>query len=378
MTPSALFKCGLLLLEDGTEWPGYVFGAQSTSLGECVFHTGHTGYQEVLTDPSYRKQILVFSESQLGNQGFHEDDFESERIWASGCIARDYSDIPFHWRKQKSLHEVLKEFKIPGLFGVDTRRLVLHLREKGNLWGVISTENAEAKKLQKKISEKMSMEGLSLTSEVSTKVVYPWNKATHSLISTDLYPKKNGLRRCVVMDFGVKRQILRYLVDAGFEEVLVVPANTKATSIRELKPDALFLSNGPGDPAAETEIVGEVRALLQDFPILGICLGHQILALALDLKTFKLKFGHHGANHPVKNLLKDQVEITSQNHGFAVSARFAHAQIEITHLNLNDQTVEGFRHKKLPIRGIQFHPESGPGPLDSRDIFSEFQRGFSL
>ncbi|MDB5038870.1 MAG: Carbamoyl-phosphate synthase small chain [Bacteriovoracaceae bacterium] len=368
-------KKGVLVLSDGSLWPGYSFGAETTELGECVFHTAHSGYQEVLTDPSYRKQMLVFTSSQIGNQGFHEDDFESERIWASGCIARDYSDIPVHFRKQKSLDEVLKENKVPSLFGVDTRRLVLHLRNRGNLWGALSTDGKNVKELQNRLSKIKSMEGLSLTSEVSTKVVYPWNKKTDSLIAPS-FAKKKGLRRCVVMDFGVKRQILRYLVDAGFEEVLVVPSKTSAAAIRELKPDALFLSNGPGDPAAEKEIIREVKLLLYDFPILGICLGHQILALALGLKTFKLKFGHHGANHPVKNLISDRVEITSQNHGFAVSPEKS-ADLEITHMNLNDQTIEGFRHKKYPIRAIQFHPEAGPGPLDSRQIFESFQKGFA-
>jgi carbamoyl-phosphate synthase small subunit len=376
MTSSKTNKRGILVLEDGTVWPGYSFGAKTTLSGECVFHTGHTGYQEVMTDPSYRKQILVFSTSQLGNQGFHEDDFESERIWSSGVIARDYSDISFHWRKQKSLDQTLKDFEIPGLFGVDTRRLVLHLREKGNLWGVISTETHQKKDLRKALSGTKSMVGLSLTSDVSTEIVYPWNKSTDALIDFEKKEKKRGLKRCVVMDFGVKRQILRYLVDAGFEEVMVVPAVTTARAIRELKPDALFLSNGPGDPAAEQTIVNEVKALLGEFPILGICLGHQILALAMGFKTFKLKFGHHGANHPVKNLLTNRVEITSQNHGFAVANEFQNSEIEVTHLNLNDMTVEGFRHKKWPVRAVQFHPEAGPGPLDSREIFQEFQLGF--
>lgn len=367
---------GLLVLSDGSLWRGYAFGAHAMSLGECVFQTAHFGYQEVLTDPSYRKQILVFTTSQIGNQGFCADDFESDRIWASGCIARDYSESRRHYRQEKTLDEVLKEQGVPGLYGVDTRRLVLHLREKGNLWGVLSTTSLDLQKLQDHLRSKPEMEGLSLTGEVSTRVVYPWNKGTHELIRSSKTHSSKGLRRCVVMDFGVKRQILRYLTDAGFEEVLVVPATTTAAQVRELKPDAVFLSNGPGDPAAELDIIHEVRKLLSEYPILGICLGHQILALALGMKTFKLKFGHHGANHPVKNLISNRVEITSQNHGFAVDSKNCPADIEVTHLNLNDQTVEGFRHKKFPIRAIQFHPEAGPGPLDSRDIFWSFQRGF--
>ncbi len=371
---------GVLLLSDGSVWRGYAFGAKTSLEGEAVFHTGHTGYQEILTDPSYRKQILVFTESQLGNQGFHEDDYESEKIWASGLICRDYSDNPYHWRKEASLSDVLEKNSVPGLYGVDTRRLVLHLRSQGNLWGIISTDLSEVSKLKKILKKSASMQGLSLTQEVTTKVVYPWNKHSSDLIinrKASSAGKRSGLKRCVVIDYGVKKQILRYLVDAGFEEVLVVPASTTADQVKELKPDAVLLSNGPGDPAADPKIIQEVKKMIGEFPIFGICLGHQILGLALGCETFKLKFGHHGANHPVKNLIKNKVEITSQNHGFAVKAENIQKDIEITHINLNDETIAGFRHKKYPIQAIQFHPEAGPGPLDSREIFESFQRGFA-
>jgi carbamoyl-phosphate synthase small subunit len=369
-------KSGGLLLEDGSFWKGTSFGSSSTTVGEAVFHTALSGYQEILTDPSYRKQIITFSAVQIGNQGFHSEDFESKQIWASGCLVRDYSEPLYHWRKEKSLDEVLKENKCPALSGIDTRRLILRIREKGSLWGVLSTETDDVKALKKHLGKKLSMEGLSLTKEVSTKSPYTWTEGSVPLLNTES-PDAQKSKRVVVMDFGAKHQILRYLIDSGFKEAVVVPSQTSAKDILALKPDALFLSNGPGDPAAEKEAVAEVKKLIGELPILGICLGHQILGLALGLPTFKLKFGHHGANHPVKNLRTDKVEITSQNHGFAVSSEAAakSKDIEVTHINLNDQTVEGFVHKKYPICAIQFHPESSPGPIDSTSTFKRFYEG---
>lgn len=368
---------GGLLLEDGSFWRGYTFGAKTTKVGECVFHTGHQGYQEILTDPSYCRQILIFSAPQIGNQGFAEDDFESEKIWASGTIVRDYSEAPYHWRKTKSLDEVLKSQNTPGLSGLDTRRLILHLRSRGNLWGVISTETDDSKKLERYLKTSLSMEGLSLTQEVSTAKTYRWEQASHSLLQIALkdWSGQTGYKKCVVMDFGVKRQILRYLVSAGFKEVIVVPAKTKAKEILEMKPDAVFLSNGPGDPAAERAVIEEVKKLHGLVPLFGICLGHQILGLSLGLPTFKLKFGHHAANHPVFQKRSERVEITSQNHGFAVTETTSVPGVEWTHQNLNDQTIAGLRHRGLKIYGIQFHPEAGPGPLDSVEVFKRFQSG---
>ena len=368
-------KTGALLLQDGSLWRGLSFGAKTTSLGEVVFHTALSGYQEILTDPSYRKQIITFSSVQIGNQGFHSEDFESERIWASGCLVRDYSEPLYHWRKENSLDEILKQNKTPALSGIDTRRLILHLRDNGNQWGVISTETDDSRALQKHLQKAVSMQGLSLTQEVSTSKIYRWTEGSSALLNS--VPSQAGSKRVVVMDFGVKHQILRYLIDSGFKEAIVVPARTSAREILALKADALFLSNGPGDPAAEMEIVAEVKKLIGEFPIFGICLGHQILGLALGLPTFKLKFGHHGANHPVKNLRTGKVEITSQNHGFAVSADeiAKNKEIEVTHLNLNDHTIEGFVHKKYPVCAIQFHPESAPGPIDSTSTFKQFYEG---
>lgn len=367
-----------LLLEDGSLFSGLSFGATTTKIGECVFHTAHSGYQEILTDPSYQKQILVFSLPQIGNQGVSvEEDSESAEVWASGLVVRDYSEAPFHFRKTKSLSEVLEENDCPGISGVDTRRLILHLREKGNLWGALSTDGKSKEDLRALLAQNLSMTGLSLTDEVTTHLTYRWVEASKHLMKSFAQSSGSGLKRCVVMDFGVKRQILRYLIDSGFKEVIVVPAKTKASDILSLKPDGILLSNGPGDPAADLSIIEEVRKLVKtELPILGICLGHQILGLALDLKTYKLKFGHHGSNHPVKNLITKSVEISSHNHGFAVELDEKHPALQITYRNLNDQTIEGFRHRRLPIQAIQFHPESGPGPLDSIHVFREFQKGF--
>lgn len=367
------YKKGALLLSDGSFFQGYAFGAKTTRQAEFIFHTGHSGYPEILTDPSYCRQALVFSAPQIGNQGVHEEDFESNQIWAAAAVCRDYADAPVHWKKQKSLHEFLEEFGVPGLYGVDTRRLILQLRDKGAMWGVISTESCSKAKLQRELNTEMSMQGLSLVDEVSCKQAYESQELSSDLISA---PSSQSEKTCVVMDFGVKKQILRYLKDVGFSKVHVVPAHTSAEKVLSFKPDAILLSNGPGDPSEEKEIVKEVRKLHGKAPILGICLGHQLLALSLGLETRKLKFGHHAANHPVFNRQSQRVEISSQNHGFEVLE--GSADCEFTHINLNDQSLEGFRHKKLPIKGIQFHPESSPGPIDSRQVFQElFQGSFS-
>jgi len=362
----------ILLLEDGSFFRGQAFGAKKTEIGELVFHTSHSGYQEVLTDPSYRKQIVVFTAPHIGNQGFHPDDWESKACWASGVVMRNVVDAGFHWRRRQSLQDFLSEGKTPAMVGPDTRRLVLKLRSSGNMWAVISTETDNIKELQKHFDQKLSMEGLSLVREVSTKTSYTWVTKSLSLMANHVEARSSKGGRCVVMDFGVKRQILRYLLDSGFEEVIVVPSRTSADEIISLSPDALLLSNGPGDPAAENAIIAEVQKLLGRFPIFGICLGHQILALALGLQTYKLKFGHHGANHPVKNLHRDNVEISSQNHGFAVLPSSSDQKIEMTYINLNDQSMAGFRHKSMNVCGIQFHPESSPGPIDSAKLFEYF------
>jgi carbamoyl-phosphate synthase small subunit len=369
---------GALLLSDGSFFEGYALGNPAKSFtreGEFVFHTGYTGYQEVLTDPSYCRQVIVFASPQIGNQGFHPDDFESKKIWASGCVMREYSGGSAHWRSRQSLLECLEEFGVPALEGVDTRRLVLRLRDRGCLWGVISTETSLRRELEKHLAQKATMEGMGLTSEVSTKTSYRWLTGSVPLLADRLPHTPSTLKRVVVFDFGVKRQILRYLVDVGFEEVIVVPASTTAEEVKALSPDAIVLSNGPGDPAADPRIIAEVKKLIGRYPILGICLGHQILGLALGYETYKMKFGHHAANHPVMNRSRARVELTSQNHGFAVRAPEFQSDILPTHIHLNDQSLAGFVHQKWPICGIQFHPEASPGPLDSLDVFRQLKRG---
>lgn len=368
-------RTGALLLSDGSFYLGRSFGAKKTQTGEFVFHTGYTGYQEVLSDPSYCRQVIVFASPQIGNQGFHLDDMESRSIWAAGCVVRDYFDSRSHWRKKQSLEEVLVEKAVPGLSGVDTRSLVHRLRDRGCLWGVISTETADRKKLEKYLEEPLSMEGLGLTQEVSSPTSYRWFTGSSPLLLDHLKLQASTLKRCVVWDFGVKRQILRYLVDVGFEEVIVLPAKASWEDIQALSPDALVLSNGPGDPAADPRIISEVKKAIGKLPILGICLGHQILGLALGLKTYKMKFGQHAANHPIMNLTTRRVEITSQNHGFAVEMPSTDSSLLATHIHLNDGSLAGFVHRRYPICGIQFHPEASPGPLDSLQVFRQLKVG---
>lgn len=370
-------KPAAILLESGSVYEGWALGPQATVGAEFVFHTGHTGYQEILTDPSYRRQIIVFSSPQIGNQGFHEEDFESRQIWASGCVMRNYSPAPFHWRAQKTLEDCLIEQAVPGIFGVDTRRLVLELRDKGALRGVLSTESRDRSFLEAELNKTPSMNGLSLSGEVSRQKEEIWTETSHKLLQWGR-PRRisSDLKRVAVLDLGVKQQILRYLVDVGFEEVRVFPSRTSAEEILASGADAVLISNGPGDPAAETYAIEQVKKLLGQKPLLGICLGHQILALALGMETYKLKFGHHAANHPVLNKARDFVEISSQNHGFAVKDRRQRHQDQVFHYwHLNDGSLAGFYSESLRCMGIQFHPEASPGPLDSTHIFENFKKG---
>lgn len=367
-------KKAALVLEDGSYFEGYAMGAKATALGEFVFHTAHSGYQEIVTDPSYHQQVMVFSSAHIGNQGFHSQDYESDRVWVRACVMRNYHDPKEHWRKELSFDQFLKQHNTPGIYGVDTRRLILKLRDQGCLWGVVSTETISKAKLVKMLEAKPSMQGLSLTGDVSCSKKSVWETELTALEAGRLKSFAGNRGRCVVYDLGVKYQILRYLKSIGFNEVIRMPAHSTAEELLALQPDLILLSNGPGDPAAETFVIEQVKNLMGKRPLFGICLGHQILALALGLNTTKLKFGHHAANHPVKNLKTGQVEITSQNHGFAVESIEAdHPDIELTHRHLNDQSVSGFRHKKLPVAGVQYHPESSPGPIDSLYLFEELQ-----
>ncbi len=362
----------LLVLADGTSYCGLSFGAPGTTIGEVVFNTGMTGYQEVLTDPSYRGQIVTFTYPELGNTGVNPEDEESNEPQIKGAIARNICPRPSNWRSTQSLVEYLIEHKIPGIYGIDTRALTRKIRTVGAMNGAISTEILDPTELLQKVQSAPSMAGLNLVREVTTKEVYQWSEATNP--DWEFNPSVSGDSgeqfTVVAIDFGVKKNILRRLASYGCR-VVVVPASTPPAEILNYNPDGIFLSNGPGDPSAVTEGIETTKELLKSSkPVFGICMGHQVLGLALGADTFKLKFGHRGLNQPAG--LQQQVEITSQNHGFAINADSLAAEVEITHLNLNDRTVAGLRHKSLPLFSVQYHPEASPGPHDADYLFERF------
>ncbi|MEN9232167.1 MAG: glutamine-hydrolyzing carbamoyl-phosphate synthase small subunit [Thermostichus sp. DG02_5_bins_236] len=364
----------LLVLADGTSFSGWSFGDSGTAVGEVVFNTGMTGYQEVITDPSYRGQLITFTCPELGNTGVNSLDEESARPQAKGVIARNVSRLVSSWRATSSLPEYLRQHRIPGIAGVDTRALARRLRSQGVMNGAISTEILHPQALLEQVQAAPSMQGLSLVAEVTTPQPYEWLEPTPA--DWD-YGRSQGIPvpdpplRVVTLDFGIKRNILRRLTRYGCR-VMVLPADATPEQVLSYAPDGVFLSNGPGDPAAETQAIRTAQALLQtQKPLFGICLGHQILNLALGGSTFKLKFGHRGLNHPCG--LERQVEITSQNHGFAVDADSIPSELAaISHLNLNDLTVAGIRHRQLPLFSVQYHPEASPGPHDADYLFQEF------
>ncbi|MGY2838560.1 glutamine-hydrolyzing carbamoyl-phosphate synthase small subunit [Thermostichus sp. MS-CIW-41] len=364
----------LLMLADGASFAGWSFGAPGTAVGEVVFNTGMTGYQEVITDPSYRGQIIIFTCPELGNTGVNELDEESARPQVAGIIARNVSCLASSWRATSTLPEYLQRYGIPAIAGVDTRALARRLRSQGVMNGALSTETLDPQVLLERVRQAPSMQGLSLVAEVTTPQPYEWLEPTPA--DWD-YGRSQGIPvpepplRVVALDFGVKRNILRRLTRYGCR-VMVLPANASPEQILSYNPDGIFLSNGPGDPAAETTAIRTTQALLQTGkPLFGICLGHQILSLALGGSTYKLKFGHRGLNHPCG--LDKQVEITSQNHGFAVDADSIPAdEVTISYLNLNDHTVAGIRHRHLPLFSVQYHPEASPGPHDADHLFREF------
>ena len=361
----------ILLLEDGTVFEGTSFGAKGQKCGEVVFNTSMTGYQEILTDPSYNEQIITMTYPLIGNYGTNKADWESKKVFASGFIVKENCSYPSNWRNKESLSDYLESNNIIGLEGIDTRKLVKHIRTEGAMRGIISSTDNSISNLKRRLEDYPGLVGRDIIKDVTVKKSYCWDKPVIDVLNTN---KQKPEKKCkvVAFDFGIKQNILRLLCSHGCD-VTVVPAKTTAKEVLTQKPDGVFLSNGPGDPAPVTYAVETVKKLLGKMPIFGICLGHQILAIALGGRTYKLKFGHRGANHPVKNLLTDAVEITSQNHGFCVDIdSLKNKDIELTHLNLNDNTVEGIRCKKLGVFSVQYHPEASPGPHDSSYLFETF------
>jgi carbamoyl-phosphate synthase small subunit len=362
----------LLVLADGTAYRGWSFGAHGTVVGEVVFNTGMTGYQEVLTDPSYCGQIVTFTYPELGNTGVNLEDEESAGPKIRGAIARNVCSRPSNWRCSQSLQDYLKQYQIPGIYGIDTRALTRKIRTVGAINGGISTSIIDPAELLEQVQDAPSMAGLNLVREVTTRKVYEWSEATDSVweFSPTVKPAGGEVWTVVAIDFGIKRNILRRLASYGCR-VIVVPADTAPEEILKYNPDGIFLSNGPGDPSAVREGFETTKALLKsEKPIFGICMGHQILGRSLGADTFKLKFGHRGLNQPAG--LTHRVEITSQNHGFAIDPDSLAAEVEITHLNLNDRTVAGLKHKTLPLFSVQYHPEASPGPHDADYLFDRF------
>jgi carbamoyl-phosphate synthase small subunit len=365
----------ILALEDGTVFEGRCFGASTERAGEVVFNTALTGYQEVFTDPSYAGQIVVLTNPQIGNYGTSAGDNEANRPHIEGLVVREFSAIASNWRSDAEANDFLGRAGIPVIDDLDTRALVRHLRSQGVMRGVLSSIEKDARKLIEKARAIPSMAGLDLASRVTTAERYEWVKPVEPCSPSELVTEAPPAQHHVVAyDFGIKHNILRRLVQSGCK-VTVVPALTSAEDVLALQPDGIFLSNGPGDPEPLQPQVANIRKLIGKKPVFGICLGHQLLGLAVGGKTYKLKFGHRGANHPVRNELTKKIEITSHNHGFAVDPDSLNLnEVDITHVNLNDQTLEGFRHRNHPVFCVQYHPEAAPGPHDSHYLFDEFTK----
>jgi carbamoyl-phosphate synthase small subunit len=377
----------ILALEDGRVFKGRAAGARTRRGGEVVFNTSITGYQEVFTDPSYSGQIVCLTYPHIGNVGTNLDDEESAKPYIEGLITREFSALASNWRSSETAQAYMERYGVPVIWDVDTRALVRHLRDVGALRGVVATDGTSVEKLIAEARALPTMAGLELASRVTSKKKYEWRRGSIDLDAAQTAnagaPAVDKLKaaaasgsgpryKVVAYDFGIKQNILRLLVDYGCD-VTVVPAQTSADDVLALKPNGVFLSNGPGDPEPIGYAVANIRKMLGRVPIFGICLGHQLCGLALGGRTFKLKFGHHGSNHPVQNLRTRKVEITSQNHGFCVDPDSLPASdVEITHVNLNDHTNEGMRHRSLPLFSVQYHPEASPGPHDARYLFDDF------
>ena len=372
----------ILALEDGRIFRGHGYGAPGECQGEVVFNTSLTGYQEIATDPSYAGQIVVLTNPQIGNYGTNHADNESARPYIEGLIVREFSAISSNWRSEQVTDEYMERYRVPVLAEIDTRALVRHLRTNGVMRGVISTRASDADALVARARAIRKMDGTDLARVVSTKSAYEFdasdgrNQTGDSLLPGDTPLENAGARKhlhVVAYDFGIKHNILRMLTREGCR-VTVVPAETTAEDVLGLKPDGVFLSNGPGDPEPVEYAVKAIRGMMGRVPVFGICLGHQLCGLALGGRTYKLKFGHHGGNHPVRNNATGKVEITAHNHNFAVDPDSINAnEVELTHVDLNDQTLEGLRHRTLPLFSVQYHPEAAPGPHDSHYLFRDFR-----
>lgn len=364
-----------LLLEDGREFKGKSLGAKNISFGELVFNTGMTGYQEIMTDPSYAGQIITFTYPEIGNYGCNSADNESTKSFAKGMVLKNYSPIVSNFRAQESLDDFLSKHNISAIYDVDTRAITKHIRDKGAMRAVICADDSITREeLMEKLQNSPSMNGQDLAKEVACRESYKAQDTSIGAYASDGAKPKNKTFKVIAIDFGIKQNILNKLIAHGCD-VEVVPANTDAEYILKQDPDGIFLSNGPGDPAAVDYGINTVKTLIEKFskPIFGICLGHQILALACGAKTYKLKFGHRGSNQPIKNLNTSKIEIASHNHGFAVAQENLPANLEITHFNINDATIAGIRLKNRPdVYSVQYHPEASPGPHDSDYLFSNF------
>ncbi|MGI9533777.1 MAG: glutamine-hydrolyzing carbamoyl-phosphate synthase small subunit [Thermodesulfobacteriota bacterium] len=365
-------KKAVLATEEGLIFEGLGFGSEGEAFGEIVFNTALTGYQEIITDPSYNGQIVVMTYPEIGNYGINSEDLESKNPVAKGLVVKEYWPLPSNWRSEESLSNYMNKHNILGIHGIDTRQLTKQIRTKGAQKSLISTTDFDKKSLIQRVRKSPGVVGRDLVTEVSCKKSYSWSKGAESWIpAAEIKSKTKKKYNVVAYDFGIKTNILRRLTDLGCK-LTVVPSKTDPNDILAMNPDGIFLSNGPGDPEGVAYAIENVNKLIGKKPIFGICLGHQIISLALGGKTYKLKFGHRGGNQPVKNLKTGKVEITSQNHSFAVDPDSLDKKVEITHINLNDQTVEGLRHKELPLFSVQYHPESSPGPHDSSYLFDDF------